>query len=90
MQLRIGHAQPDDAPVIAQMAGELLREIMAATGTQAFGFHQEKTEARVKYWMMNGRYSVLLACDAAGSEPRHMRTDFGRMKPKWFIPVDLK
>ena len=21
---------------------------------------------------------------------RHMRTDFGRMKPKWFIPVDLK
>jgi hypothetical protein len=21
---------------------------------------------------------------------RHMRTDFGRMKPKWFVPVDLK
>ena len=21
---------------------------------------------------------------------RHVRTDFGRMKPKWFVPVDLK
>jgi hypothetical protein len=30
MQLRIDHAQPDDAPIIAQMVGELLREIMAA------------------------------------------------------------
>ena len=32
MNLRIDHAQPDDAPIIAQMVGELLREITAMVG----------------------------------------------------------
>ena len=69
MQLRIDHAQPDDAPIIAQMVGELLREIMAAIGTQAFGFHQEETEARARSWLRDGKYSVLLARDGVQPEP---------------------
>jgi GNAT superfamily N-acetyltransferase len=69
MQIRIDHAQPDDASVIAQMVGELLREIMAAIGTQAFGFDREETEARARSWMTDGRYRVLLARDADGGEP---------------------
>jgi GNAT superfamily N-acetyltransferase len=69
MQLRIDHAEPDDAGVIAEMVGELLREIMAAIGTQAFDFHQEETEARVRFWVANGKYSVLLARDADRGEP---------------------
>jgi hypothetical protein len=46
MQLRIDHARPDDAPGIAQMVGELLREIMALVETKAYSFHQEETETR--------------------------------------------
>ena len=69
MQLRIDHAQPDDAPIIAQMVGELLREIMAAIGTQAFSFHQEETEARARFWMTDGKYRILLSRDADRGEP---------------------
>jgi GNAT superfamily N-acetyltransferase len=68
MHLRIDHAQPDDAPIIAQMVGELLREIMAMVGTNAFGFHNEETEARARSWMTDGKYSVLLARDGVQPE----------------------
>ena len=69
MQLRIDHAQPSDAPVIAQMVGELLREIMAMVGTKAVGFHQEESEARARSWMTDEKYSVLLARDGVQPEP---------------------
>ena len=69
MNLRIDHAQPSDASIIAQMVGELLREIMAMVGTKAFGFHQEETEARARSWIADGKYSVLLARDGVQSEP---------------------
>lgn len=69
MRLRIDHAQLDDAPIIAQMVGELLREIMALLGTKAFGFHQEETEARARSWLRDGKYSVLLARDGVQPEP---------------------
>ena len=69
MNLRIDHAQPDDAPIIAQMVGELLREIMAMVGTKAFAFHQEETEVRARSWMTDGKYSVLLARDGVQPEP---------------------
>jgi GNAT superfamily N-acetyltransferase len=69
MNLRIDHAQPSDAPIIAQMVGELLREIMAMIGTSSFGFHQEATEARARSWMTSGKYSALLARDRAQPEP---------------------
>jgi GNAT superfamily N-acetyltransferase len=69
MQLTIDHALPDDAPIIAQMVGELLREIMMLVETKTFGFHQEETVARARSWIMHGKYSVLLARDGAQSEP---------------------
>jgi hypothetical protein len=69
MHLRIDHAQSDDAPIIAQMVGELLREIMALVGTSVFGFHQEETESRARSWMADGKYSVLLARDGVQPEP---------------------
>ena len=69
MHLRIDHAQPDDAPAIVQMVGELLREIMALVGTKAFGFHQEETEARARSWITDGKYSVLLVRDEVQPEP---------------------
>ncbi len=69
MILRIDHAQPDDAPIIAQMVGELLREITAMVRTSVFGFHQEETEARARSWIMDGKYSVLQARDGVQPEP---------------------
>ena len=69
MQLRIDHARPDDSPVIAQMLGELLREIMALVGTKTFGFHQEEIETRARSWITDGRYSVLLAREGVQPEP---------------------
>jgi GNAT superfamily N-acetyltransferase len=69
MDIRIDHAQPRDAPIIAQMVGELLREIMAMVGTKTFGFHQEETEARARSWMTDGKYSVLQARDGVQPEP---------------------
>ena len=68
MNLRIDHAQPDEAPIIAQMVGELLREITAMVGTSGFGFHAEETEARARSWMADGKYSVLLARDGVQPE----------------------
>jgi GNAT superfamily N-acetyltransferase len=69
MHLRIDNAWPDDAPVIAQMVGELLREIMALVGTKTFGFHQDQSETRARSWIMDGKYSVLLARDGVQPEP---------------------
>jgi len=69
MQFRIDHALPEDAPVVAQMVGELLREIMMLVETKTFGFHQEETETRARSWIMDGRYSVLLARDGVQPEP---------------------
>lgn len=69
MQLRIDHAQPNDAPVIAQMVGELLHEIMASIGTKAFSFDREETEVRARSWTNDGTYIVLLARDVAQPEP---------------------
>ena len=69
MQLRIDHGQPSDAPIIAQMVGELLREIMAMVETKVFEFHQEGTESRARSWITKEKYSVLLARDGAQPEP---------------------
>ena len=69
MHLRLDHAQPNDASVIAQMLGELLREIMALVETKTFGFHQEETETRARSWITNGKYNVVLARDGVQPEP---------------------
>ena len=62
-KIRLEQAQPSDAPVIAELIGELLHEIMAAIGTQAFVFSQADTESRARRWMSDHTYIVLLAHD---------------------------
>ena len=66
--INIEVATIDDAPVVAVMVGELLAEIMDATGSHAFNFDLEVTTARLKGFIEQGRYHVLLARDAGGSE----------------------
>lgn len=63
MQIRVQAAQPSDAPLIAELVGELLHEIMAAVGTKAFRFSLSDTEARLRMWLADGSYRVLLARD---------------------------
>lgn len=63
MPIRITQAGPSDAPLIAGLVGELLQEIMAAIGAEAFGFSQAETETRARGWLTDGIYTVLLARD---------------------------
>lgn len=63
MSIRITRAQPSDAPLVADLVGELLQEIMTAIGTQAFAFSLVETEARMRAWLEDGSYTVLLARD---------------------------
>ena len=61
MSIRLTHAQPSDAPLVAELVGELLHEIMMAIGAKAFGFSHAETEARARRWLAGGIYTVLLA-----------------------------
>ena len=61
MPTDIKQAVASDAPAIAEMVGELLQEIMATTATRSFQFSQSGTEARLRRWLDDGTYTVLLA-----------------------------
>ena len=61
MSIRLTHARPSDAPLVADLVGELLQEIMTAIGAKAFGFSRVETEARARRWLTDGTYTVLLA-----------------------------
>ncbi len=61
MSIRITQAQSSDAPLVAELVGELLQEIMAAIGTKAFEFSLAHTETRARGWLTDGSYTVLLA-----------------------------
>jgi len=63
MPILITTAQPSDAPAIARLVGDLLQEIMDAVGTQAFAFSLVETEVRVRDWLEDGSYTMLLARD---------------------------
>jgi len=63
MPIHIATAQPVDAPMIARLVGELLREITDAIGRQAFAYSLVDTEARARAWLEEGSYTVLLARD---------------------------
>jgi GNAT superfamily N-acetyltransferase len=63
MSIRITQAGPSDAPVVAELVGELLHEIMTAIGTQEFQFSQSDTEERARRWTVDQTYVVLLAHD---------------------------
>ncbi|HSB44915.1 MAG TPA: GNAT family N-acetyltransferase [Nitrospira sp.] len=69
MAIRITLAQSSDADVIASMVGKLLHEIMAAVKHKAFGFHQGETATRVRTWIKDGAYTVLLARQERVAEP---------------------
>ena len=56
-----------DARVLAVMVGELLDEIMSATGSHAFNFDLDETTARLKGFLEQGRYFVLMARDGVGA-----------------------
>ena len=61
MSTDIEQAVASDAPAVAEMVGELLHEIMAVTGTTSFRFFKFDTEARLRSWLVEGTYTVLLA-----------------------------
>lgn len=68
MQVRIAQAQAADAPMIAEMVGELLHEIMAAIGSQVFSFDPADTETRARTWLADGTYTVFVAHANDGNE----------------------
>ena len=64
MRLQIERAQPADAPVIAELLGELLHEIMAAIDETVFHFDRPATEQRAAAWLAAQKLFVWLAHDA--------------------------
>ena len=62
----IRRATVADAAEVAFMAGELLAEIMAAIGEQAFRFTYSETVARLEDFIAREKYFVFLAREAAG------------------------
>lgn len=67
--IRIVHAQPEDAMLVADMVGSLLNEIMEAVKEKVFAFDRQKTAERADRWIQDGRYTVRLArsADQAGA-----------------------
>jgi len=61
MTIEIARATPGDAADSAVLVGELLDEIMHATGVQAFRFDLAQTSARVRAFLEQESYSVFLA-----------------------------
>jgi GNAT superfamily N-acetyltransferase len=57
----IKRAAADDSGEIAPMVGELLDEIMAAIGVQAFNFDLHDTVARLKDFILSEKYFVFVA-----------------------------
>src|SRR5512139_639704 len=60
-------ARPDDAREVAVMVGELLGEIMSATGVQAFSFDLVETTARLRDFLSREKYFVFVARDDGGN-----------------------
>src|SRR5215217_2010521 len=63
MRILIERAQPADAPVIAELLGELLHEIMAAIDEDAFRFDPVATERRAGAWLAAKKVFAWLAHD---------------------------
>jgi GNAT superfamily N-acetyltransferase len=62
----IQDATIDDAQEVATLVGELLGEIMTATGLQVFHFEQAKTAARLRDFIEREKYFVFVARDPVG------------------------
>lgn len=63
----IQRAEPKDALAMAGLVGQLLSEIMDATGVQSFNFDLEATTARLRQFIERDKYHVLAAWD--GEQP---------------------
>lgn len=68
MVIAIERAQPADAPIIAELTGELLHEIMAAIGDAVFGFDPAATARRAREWLADGTSLMWLARHGASGE----------------------
>ncbi|BFU97087.1 MAG: GCN5-related N-acetyltransferase [Nitrospira sp.] len=64
----IARADPADAPLIAEMVGELLQEIMTTIGEAAFRVDHDATESHAQDWLTNRSYAVFLARDPGGAQ----------------------
>jgi GNAT superfamily N-acetyltransferase len=62
----IQDATIDDAKEVATLVGELLGEIMTATGLQVFHFEQAETAARLRDFIEREKYFVFVARDPVG------------------------
>lgn len=67
-EFRIQSATAADAPVVAEMVGELLAEIMRTIGAQAFNFDLAETTARLADFVEREKYFVFVARDGHGRE----------------------
>jgi len=57
----IQSAHADDVPAVAVMVGELLAEIVNATGVQAFNFDLQETTDRLGTYLASEKYFVFVA-----------------------------
>jgi GNAT superfamily N-acetyltransferase len=68
MNITIQKAIAEDAQDIAEMVGELLNEIMTASGVPAFHFNLQETIARIADYISREKYFVFVArSDNAGA-----------------------
>lgn len=61
MALTIQAATPDDAPVLAELVGALLQEIMDAVGSAEFHFNPQQAEAQAEDLLRRGVYFAFIA-----------------------------
>ncbi|WP_066342609.1 GNAT family N-acetyltransferase [Azohydromonas lata] len=66
MTFFIQKATIDDTEDVALMVGELLAEIMSAINVQAFHFDLGETTVRLRDFLEQGKYFVLIARDGHG------------------------
>lgn len=59
----IVNARPDDAEEVGRMVGDLLTEIMATVGVQAFRFDLEETVERLRNALERRTYTLFVARD---------------------------
>jgi GNAT superfamily N-acetyltransferase len=63
MSIIIERATEEHAPEISMLVGDLLREIMATIGVQAFNFNLEETTQRLRKFIDDEKYFVFIALD---------------------------
>jgi len=66
-KITIEKVTADDSHEIAVMVGELLSEIINATGVQAFNFNLEETTNRLKDFINSDKYFVFVARENGGN-----------------------